>query len=216
MPSLSKVSLPNAFTYRHALQYKSSYCVLLCFVDIGELIKHERLYPSNPEATIHSSIEWNNCSGTVDSIIVDNNACNEADFVLLDLTRFVSLKVFEVGCYSFSFVNEVKLIGLNRLERIVIGRSSFMKEKKDCSYDPSRRFYLKNCERVRELKMSCYSFSDYCVCEIENVPSLEAIEMGELNENSYNFVYASLEVKSECYDKRMMNRLAQFRITSVW
>ena len=189
---------------------------MLCFVDIGELIKHERLYPSNPEATIHSSIEWNNCSGTVDSIIVDNNACNEADFVLLDLTRFASLKVFEVGCYSFSFVNEVKLIGLNRLERIVIGRSSFMKEKKECSYDPSRHFYLKNCERVRELKMSCYSFSDYCVCEIENVPSLKVIEMGDLNENSYNFCHASLEVKSECYDKRMMTRPAQFEISSVW
>ena len=111
MPSLTQVSLPKAFIGRYDLKYKSSNCVMLCFVDIGELIKHERLYPSNPEATIHSSIEWSNCSGTVDSIIVDNNACNEADFVLLDLTRFVSLKVFEVGCYSFSFVNEVKSKG---------------------------------------------------------------------------------------------------------
>ena len=35
--------------------------------------------------------------------------------------------------------------------------------------------------------MGCYSFSDYSVCEIENMPSLEVIEMGELNEWSYNF-----------------------------
>ena len=216
MPSLTQVSLPKAFIGRYDLKYKSSNYVMLCFVDVGELIRHKRLYPSNPEASIHSSIEWNNCSGTVDSIIVDSNACNETDFVLLDLTRFASLRVFEVGCYSFSFVNEVKLIGLNRLERIVIGRSSFMKEKKDCIYSASRRFYLKDCERLRELKMSCYSFSDYSVCEIENVPSLEVIEMGEVNEKSYNFCHASLEVKSECYDKRMMNRLAQFEITSVW
>ena len=46
--------------------------------------------------------------------------------------------------------------------------------------------------------MGHYSFSDYSVCEIENVPSLEVIEMGELNEWSYNFRYASLELKSDC------------------
>ena len=35
--------------------------------------------------------------------------------------------------------------------------------------------------------MGRYSFSDYDVCEIENVPSLEVIEMGELGEESFNY-----------------------------
>ena len=35
------------------------------------------------------------------------------------------------------------------------------------------------------------------MCEIENVPSLEVIEMGELNEDSSNFCHASLELKSD-------------------
>ena len=39
---------------------------------------------------------------------------------------------------------------------------------------------------------------DYSVCEIENVLSLEVIEMGELNGDGCNFKYASLELKSEC------------------
>ena len=197
MPSLTRVSLPEAFIDRHDLQYKSNNCALLCLVDVGELIRHKHLHPSNPEASIHSSLEWSNCSGTVDSIIVDNNACNDTDFVLLDLTRFASLRVFEVGCYSFSYVKEVKLIGLNRLERVVIGENSFTKHKNDCSYSPNRHFYLKDCERLREMKMSCYSFSDYSVCEIENVPSLEVIEIGKMNEDSFNFLYASLELKSD-------------------
>ena len=197
MPSLTRVSLPEAFIDRHDLQYKSNNCALLCLVDVGELIRHKHLHPSNPEASIHSSLEWSNCSGTVDSIIVDNNACNDTDFVLLDLTRFASLKVFEVGCYSFSYVKEVKLIGLNRLERVVIGENSFTKHKNDYSYSPNRHFYLKDCERLREMKMSCYSFSDYSVCEIENVPSLEVIEIGKMNEDSFNFLYASLELKSD-------------------
>ena len=131
----------------------------------------------------------------VEVMIVDNNACNEKCFTELVLSFFSNLKVFEVGDYSFFFVEEVKLIGLNRLERVVIGKHCF---RKSIEKNPNRHFYLKDCERLRELKMGRYSFSDYSVCEIENVPSLEVIEMGELNEESYNFWFASLELKSEC------------------
>ena len=124
---------------------------------------------------------------------MDNNACNEKCFAALALSFFSNLKVLEVGDYSFSFVDEVKLIGLNQLERVEIGKHCFRMNLKK---NPSRHFYLKNCERVRELKMGCGSFYDYSVCEIENVPSLEVIEMGELNKDSDNFCYASLELKS--------------------
>ena len=131
-------------------------------------------------------------------MIVDNNACNDECFRALVVSFFSNLKVFEVGDYSFSFVDEVKLIGLNQLERVVIGMNSFTKEKNSAGHDPNRHFYLKDCERLRELKMGCFSFSDYTLCEIENVPSLEVIEMGELNEESNNFCGASLELKSDC------------------
>ena len=132
-------------------------------------------------------------------MIVDHNACNDKCYYQLDLSFFSNLKVFEVGDYSFAFVDEVKLIGLNRLERVKIGKNSFTKENKDYYYgdDLDRHFYLKNCERLRELKIGYYSFSDYSICEIENVPSLEVIEMGELNQWSHNFYYASLELKSD-------------------
>ena len=139
--------------------------------------------------------ELNALDSTVKSIIVDG--CNDRSFTVLNLTRFVELKEFEVGDYSLYYVNEVKLIGLNQLERVVIGMNSFTKVKNDGGSDPNRHFYLKNCERVRELKMGSGSFSDYSVCEIENVPSLEVIEMGELNEGGGNFFYASLELKSD-------------------
>ena len=113
------------------------------------------------------------------------------------MTRFVNLRVFEVGDYSFSYVEEVHLIGLSKLESVVIGDHSFTLSKWEGRYDSDRHFYLKNCERLRELKMGCYSFSDYTECEIENLPSLEVIEMGELEEGGLNFYYASLELKSD-------------------
>ena len=132
-------------------------------------------------------------------MIVDNNACNDKCFTALVVSSFSNLKVFEMGDYSCAFVNEVKLIGLNQLERVVIGDNCFTKQKiiERSEYNPNRHFYLKNCERLRELKIGYNSFSDYSVCEIENLPSLEGIEMGELNEKSWNFRYASLELKSD-------------------
>ena len=120
---------------------------------------------------------------------------NDASFTVLNLTRFVNLKEFIVGGNSLMYVNEVHLIGLSKLERVVIGEHSFTKNS--WGNAPNRHFYLKNCERVRELKIGKRSFEDYSVIEIENVPSLEVIEMGELNEASRNFRYASLELKSD-------------------
>ena len=134
----------------------------------------------------------------IEVLIMDFCVCNDKSCTSLDLSSYVSLRVFEVGDECFRYVNEVKLIGLSKLERVVIGKNCFTKCKSKCGNDPNRHFYLKNCERLRELKMGCYSFRDYFVCEIENVPSLEVIEMGELNEESYNFFYASLELKSDC------------------
>ena len=131
-------------------------------------------------------------------MIVDNNACNDKDYQLLDLSSVCNLKVFEVGDYSFAFVEEVKLIGLNRLERVVIGKKCVTKHK-DCYHDSdiNRHFYLKDCERLKELKIGNDSFSDYSVCEIENNVSLEVIEMGNKNEWSWSFCYASLDLKSD-------------------
>ena len=147
----------------------------------------------------------------IEALIVDRLVCNDVSGTSLDLSSYVSLKLFEVGDECFMFVDEVKLIGLKQLERVMIGKNSFTKKKNDGN-DPNRHFYLKNCERLRELKIGCYSFSDYSVCEIENVPSLEVIEIG----GGSNFEYASLELKSDCERIDLMTRLAQYEITSVW
>ena len=133
----------------------------------------------------------------IEELIVENNSYNGPEWTALDLSFLSHLRMLEVGDECLKYVDEVKLIGLSKLERVVIGKNSFTKEKDSWGYDPNRHFYLKNCERLRELKMGSGSFSYYTVCEIENVPSLEGIEMGELNENSGNFDWASLELKSD-------------------
>ena len=132
---------------------------------------------------------------TVIQIIVDN-AVGVPDFSVLDLTRFSKLESLVIGDNCFSYVSSVDLIGLSELESVEIGMNSFTQHKNDYGNDSNRHFYLKNSPKLKSLKMGLFSFSDYTVCEIENVDALEVIEMGELNEESYNFAYASLELKS--------------------
>ena len=143
---------------------------------------------------IHNWNEWKNVNKRVTELVIPSNCCNEAEFSLFDVSGLKWLKSIEIGDECFESVKEVKLIGLNELERVVIGQNSFTKKK--TSNDPNRHFYLKNCERVRELKIGRGSFSDYSVCEIENVPSLEVIEIRELNKGD-SFFNASLELKSD-------------------
>ena len=79
----------------------------------------------------------------------------------------------------------------------MIGMNSFTKKKDYYGNNANRKLYVKNCDTLKELKIGRYSFSDYSLIEIENVNSLELIEIGEIDKVSYNFFYISLELKSE-------------------
>ena len=148
---------------------------------------------------IHNWNEWKNVNERVTQLVIPSNCCNEEEWSVFDVSGLKWLKSIVIGDECFENVNEVKLMGMNRLERVEIGKNSFTKCKRDWPRNTyaTRHFNLKNCERLRELKMGRYSFADYFVCEIESVPSLEVIEMGELNEGSRNFYHASLELKSD-------------------
>ena len=144
----------------------------------------------NANATVRTGNELMSLDSSVTQIIIDNGV-SASNFTVLDLTRFTQLRLLEFGNHCFTFVNELNITGLSELESVEIGSKSF---RDDDSKGGS--FYLKNCPKLKSLKMGRYSFSDYSVIEIENVDVLEVIEMGELNEESRNFPYASLELKS--------------------
>ena len=164
---------------------------------------------------MHSVDELNALDSSVESIIVDSNTCNDESFTVLNLTRFVNLRVFEVGNISFRYVNEVHLIGLSKLERVVIGEYSFNYYYYGNAYDC--QFHLKNCERLRELRIGSQSFVEYSVFDVENVPSLEVIEIGNVNKDCQNFYAApQFELKSTFHGTRMTNRFTQIEIAYSW
>ena len=184
-----------AFRYKDDITLKgSTHFILLSRIDIGALASIPGFPKHNPNANVYSLDDLLALDSDVTEIVFNYLLLNSRSFTVLDLSRFQSVRRIEVGYESFMHVNEVKLIGLSELESVEIGESSFTKE--EYGSDPNRHFYLKNCPKLKSLKMGRYSFSDYTVIEIENVDALEVIEMGELNQESRNFNYASLELKS--------------------
>ena len=164
---------------------------------MGELANHPCI-PRPLAVTVTNWNQLNTLNTTVTELTVPSNSLNDASLTVLDLSRFRRLKKLVIGDECFMHVNETRLTGLYYLESVEIGMNCFTKYKNTyhIAADPNRHFYLKNCPKLKSLKMGRYSFSDYTVCEIENVDALEVIEMGELNEASYIFAYASLELKS--------------------
>ena len=132
----------------------------------------------------------------VEVITIGNNKCNGADD-RIDLSKYVNLKNVSIGNECFFYQDVLNLTGLHSLERVMIGMNSFTKKKNSSGNNANRKLYVKNCDTLKELKIGRYSFSDYSLIEIENVNSLEVIEMGDMVYLSFNFAYASLELKSE-------------------
>ena len=145
---------------------------------------------------VQTAQEWNALDSDVSIVFVKSYSCNDASLTVLNVSRLTSLQELSVGDYCFENVKELRLVGLSGLKRVAIGSNSFTKSKNGFGSDPNRRFQLKDCSALTELRVGRYSFSDYSVCEIENVDALEVIAMGELSSESFNFHSASLELRS--------------------
>ena len=198
MPNLTNVTLTEkAFDYKNDVTLKGSpHFILLSRLDIGALASIPGFPKHNPNANVCSLDDLLTLDSDVTEVIFNYRPLNSPSFTVLDLSRFKSVRRIVIGDESFMYVNEVNMTRLSQLESVEIGMNSFTQHKNSSGNDPNRHFYLKNCPKLKSLKMGRFSFSDYTVCEIENVDALEMIEMGELNEESTNFLFASLELKS--------------------
>ena len=198
MPSLTNVELPwGAFYYRNNVTMRGgNECILLSRIDIGALGSQSSLPRHNPNATVCDLEDLLSLNSSVSEIIFNSGIINDPSFTALDLSRFENVRRVVIGDESFMYVNETSIVGLGELESVEIGWNSFTKEKRSYGNDPNRHFYLKDCPKLKSLKMGRWSFSDYTACEIENVDALEVIEIGDLNGWNYNFYNASLELKS--------------------
>ena len=144
----------------------------------------------NPDATIRTIDELISLDSSVTEIIIDNGV-GDSNFTVLDLSRFTRLRTLEIGNNSLCYVTTVNIIGLNALERVVIGKNSFV-----WFYGV---FRLKNCPLLMRLSINYGSFEHYTICEIEDTPAMQSIFIGVWEIGSFNFRHAfSLELKGAC------------------
>ena len=192
MPNLTNVTLPeNVFTYSDDITVIGGiHSIHLLRIDIGALIF---VVPFTSNTYCMNILEGSN---EITTLNIGSRVCPFENATVFDLSVYPKLKTLKIGSESFEYVNVFNITGLSELESVEIGNSSFTQYKKGYGNDPNRHFYLKNCPKLKSLKMGHHSFMDYTVCEIENVDALEVIEIGDLDEVSFNFYFASLELKS--------------------
>ena len=192
MPSLTNVTLPeNVFTYTDDITVIGGiHSIHLLRIDIGALIF---VVPFTSNTYCMNILEGSN---EITTLSIGSRVCPFENATVFDLSVYPKLKTLKIGSESFEYVNVFNITGLSELESVEIGMNSFTKKKNSGGNDPNRHFYLKNCPKLKSLKMGRYSFSDYASAVIESNDALEVIEMGYLNEASKCFYSASLELKS--------------------
>ena len=210
-------NLTNVVVSEYSLEHTDDITVIggshtnpLSQVDIGALVF---VVPFTSNTYCMNILEGSN---EITTLNIGSRVCPFENATVFDLSVYPKLKTLKIGSDSFEYVEELKLIGLSELESVEIGKNSFTQCKGGYDNDPNRHFYLKNCPKLKSLKIGSYSFSDYTVCEIENVPALETVEIGDLHEDSYNFYYASLELKGGSISRRVMTRHAFPLFTQLW
>ena len=133
-------------------------------------------------------------AANVTELVVGDGKCNEISS--FDLSIYTELRSIIIGDECFMNVNELHIEGLTKLENVTIGMNSFTQYQNSYGSNSNRKFYLRNCPLLKELRIGRYSFSDYMYSYVENLESLELLEYGDVNETSYNFYsirYASFE-----------------------
>ena len=192
MPNLTNVTLPeNVFTYTDDITVIGGiHSIHLLRIDIGALIF---VVPFTSNTYCMNILEGSN---EITTLSIGSRVCPFENATVFDLSVYPKLKTLKIGSESFEYVNVFNITGLSELESVEIGMNSFTKKKNSGGNDPNRHFYLKNCPKLKSLKMGRYSFSDYASAVIESNDALEVIEMGYLNEASKCFYSASLELKS--------------------
>lgn len=131
---------------------------------------------------------------TMKTITIESNTGNEYAITHLDLSKYDDLEILRIGNGCFKNVKEVRIVGLQQLVRVSIGRNSFTREREN-GRRSNYRFILRDCESLKELQIGRGSFSSYSAIELENLPALTELTIGDVKAKSNNFFDSSLELK---------------------
>ena len=87
----------------------------------------------------------------VEVIEVKNGMCNNEAFDEWSMEEYVRLRELIVGDECFQFVKDLRIVGLNALENVEIGKQCFCKASGGV-------FEMRNCERLKSVRIGDGSF----------------------------------------------------------
>ena len=88
---------------------------------------------------------------SVEVIEVKKGVCNDEDFEEWEMNEYAQLRELIVGDECFQFVKDLKIVGLNALEKVELGRQCFCEASGGV-------FEMRNCEKLESVKMGDGSF----------------------------------------------------------
>ena len=129
------------------------------------------------------SIPWD-----VTALTVTYNSCNDNNIYVVDLSSFKFLRSVVIGNSCFRYVLAFSIVGLNWLESVSIGSSSFT------NYDGSLKsseLKIVNCPQLKRLYIGASSFFRYNGFELSELPQLKSVEIvSDRYNNGNSFQYA--------------------------
>ena len=105
---------------------------------------------------------------SVELIEVKKGVCNDEDFEEWEMNEYVRLRELIVGDECFQFVKDLKIVGLNALEKVEIGKECFCKASGGV-------FEMRNCEKVKSVKIGDGSFVDVASMVFESKCCVEVL-----------------------------------------
>lgn len=124
-------------------------------------------------------------------LIVGNNVWNDVTCTKIHPQMISGLVSLIIGNQCCVNVAGLDIVNLNQLEQVEIGSGSFTAV--NCHASP-RVFHVSECPKLKVLKIGPWSFSSYTECTIKRLPALEVIEIGDMDDASYNFYKSSIRV----------------------
>ena len=109
--------------------------------------------------------------------IIGNELYNKTSTMELTIKDYPHLKRIVIGNNCFKRIQVLEIENLSELESITIGSNSFTGNDGSCR--------IVNCSKLKSIQIGDTSFYDYNSFELNGLPSLQSIDMGE-----YCFEYA--------------------------
>ncbi|KAK8807966.1 hypothetical protein WA588_006452 [Blastocystis sp. NMH] len=112
----------------------------------------------------------------IEELKIGDNGYNNESVTELKLSGLVRLKRIVIGDACFGKVRVFELDGLGELESVVIEEKSFRISDSERS-DGSCR--IMNCPKLKSIQISDLSFADYHMFLLTNLPQLQSIKLGK-------------------------------------